>query len=300
MKQEVIENPRLVSLAECERKISTFMRRGIEATVGIGQQLLKIYTMELYKEKGYETLYKYCTEELQFDPRSVGRMMGIADSAKIFKDHGIELPANESQVAELTRLEPDQQPLVWERVQQLALADERSITAQLVRDAVDYRLRELEQAAPATKPNRSAKNALEEPDLDLGSNVSGQAPAASSGPAEPPPRITLTEEGEAALERIRRLCGEGVADAIEHLRVLISERELKLWAEQDNPQDLTHYVMNERWTVSKTIGFINQIVNERTPVGRLITMAMANKGHFEAELEGGIKITVDQLARAAA
>jgi hypothetical protein len=291
------ENTRLTLLEDCERKITTALRRGIEATVSIGQQLGKINQMELYTEKGYTSLHQYCWDCYGFDPRSVSRFIGISTSAKVLKDAGMELPLYESHVAELAELEPPDQVLVWDRVVKSAEKREEPITIDRVREAVEWRQKELEELAGPT-PARAAggsTSSLEEPDLDLGSDLSGATSEPSSGQPETPTRITLTEDGERDLERIRRLCGDSVADSIEYLHLQMSERELHLWAQEDDPNALVHYIFNLLWSVPKAIGFVRQAVTERTNVGRLLTLARANNGHFEAQMEGS-KITVETLA----
>jgi hypothetical protein len=301
MKQALVtqeENTRLTLLEDCERKISTALRRGIEATVAIGQQLIKIDEMELYLERGYRTLNEYCYDCHSLDSKTVHRFMGIADSAKVLKDAGMELPVYESHVAELAVLEPEDRALVWSRVIKSAEKRDEPITVDLVREAVGFRRKELEaqQAAPATKATGSARISLEEPDLDLGSDLSEPTAERSKGQPEAPVprRITLTEDGERDLEHIRRLCGQVVADGIEYLRIPMTERELHLWAQEDDPNALTYYISELRWSVPKALGFVHQTVTERTNVGRLLTLARANKGHFEAEMEGA-KITVETL-----
>jgi hypothetical protein len=301
MKQALVtqqeDNTRLTLLEDCERKITSALRRGIEATVSIGQQLSKIDQMELYTERGYRTLNEYCWDCHSLDPRSVGRFMGISTSAKVLKDAGMELPLYESHVAELAELEPADQVLVWDRVVKSAEKRDEPITIDRVREAVRWRQKELEEQAepPTTKATGSARSSLEEPDLDLGSDLSEETSERSSGQPEAPTRITLTEDGEKDLERIRRLCGDPVADSIEYLHLQMSERELHLWAQQDDPHALVHYIFNLLWSVPKAIGFVRQAVTERTNVGRLLTLARANGGHFEAEMEGS-KITVETLA----
>jgi hypothetical protein len=299
MKQAIVtqaENTRLTLLEDCERKIGAALRRGIEATISIGQQLDKINEMELYTEKGYTGLNQYCWDCHGLDARNVSRFMDIADSAKVLKDAGLELPIYESHVAELAQLEPADQALVWERVVKSAARLEEPVTTQRVREAIEFRLTELKDAqAPATKPAGSAKSSLEEPDLDLGSDVGGSQSAPSTGQPERRSRITLTEDGEKALERIRRLCGKMVAEGIEYQRIPMSERELTMWAKEDEPDTLTHYISDLRWSVAKALGFVKQTITERTNVGRLLTLARANGGHFQAEMEGS-KITVETLA----
>jgi hypothetical protein len=306
MKQALViqeENTRLTLLEDCERKIASALRRGIEATVSIGQQLNKIDEMELYTEKGYTTLNEYCFDCHNLDPRSVSRFMGIAESAKALKDAGMELPIYESHVAELAQLDPADRPLVWERIVKSAAKRDEPITTQLVREAVEFRGKELkaqqaaQQAPPATKATGSARISLEEPDLDLGSDLSEETSERSSGQPEAPAprRITLTEDGERDLERIRRLCGDKVADSIEYLHLQMSERELHLWAQEPDPNTLVHYIFDLLWSVPRALGFVRQTITERTNIGRLIILARANGGQFQAEMDR-TKITVETLA----
>jgi hypothetical protein len=272
------ENTRRVMLEDCERKILGFKRRGIEATIGIGLQLGKINELELYREKDYDNLAAYCAEELQLEARSVSRILAIANSAQVFKAHNKELPINESHLAELGRLEAEQQPLVWERVNQYAGKNEMVITTALVREVVSDWQEEHKPAA--TTPKDGARSALEEPDLDLGSNLSGEEAERSERP-----RINLSEDGERALERIRRTCGDAVADSIEYLSLEIPEKELIQWNEEDHPERLIHCIMNLGYSVSKAKSFVDQTISGSTPARRLVLLAQANGGQYKTELE---------------
>jgi hypothetical protein len=284
---------RLVLLEECERKIHTHLRRGLDATVGLGQELAKIKKLELFLERCGD-FHKYCAEYHGWDPRTVGRFIAVADSVKLLRDQGLELPGNETQVSELARLEPEHQAEVWKLVRDIAEKHECAITADLVHDVVeDYEAKIIRPKA-ATVAKQSPSRALDGSDLQVGPDLSGDAHDASAGPLEPPARIQLSEQGERDLVRIRRLCGDVVADAIEYLRLEMSERELRQWAAQEDPEVLTHYILDLRWSLAKALGFVNQTITDRTPVGRLITMAMANNGHFEVEMQE-VKITVNRL-----
>ena len=296
VKEQPEENTRLTLLEDCERKITTHLRRGIEATVGIGQQLIKINEMELYLERGYKTLNEYCFDCHSLDGKTVSRFMGIADSARVLKDHGLELPIYESHVAELAVLEPADRVLVWGRVIQSSEKRDEPVTVDRVREAVEWRKRELKEQAPppTTRPSGGSKSSLEEPDLDLGSDLSNGESERSSAQPEPPTRITLTEDGERDLERIRRLCGDAVGNSIEYLHLQITEKELHLWAQEDDPDRLTYYIMDLRWSVAKALGVAHESVTERTNVGRLLIFARANGGHFETQMEGS-KIIVETL-----
>jgi hypothetical protein len=278
------ENTRRVMLEDCERKIMGFKRRGIDATIGIGLQLGKINELELYKEKDYDNLAAYCAEELQLEARSVTRILAIANSAQVFKAHDKELPINESHLAELGRVEAEQQPLVWERVNQYAGKNEMVITTALVREVVSDWQEEHKQPTAATKPKDGARSALEDPDLDLGSNLSDEQAKPSGGPLERP-RINLSEDGEKALERIRRTCGDAVADSIEYLSLEIPEKELIQWNEEDHPERLIHCIMNLGYSVSKAKSFVDQTISGSTPARRLVLLAQVNGGQYKTELE---------------
>ena len=274
------DNSRLLVLEECEKKIGNYFRRGLEATVGIGQQLRKINDLELYLERGCRSINEYAQDCHGLNAQATTRFIGISQSAELFKSKGIELPANETQLAELARLEPDRQLETWELVKKAAEVREETVTAANVRTAVDNA--KVVKLAPSPQP--APRKSLEEPDLDLGSLAPDSEQNGSTGRIEVP-RISLSEDGEEALERIRRTCGEVVAEAIEGHRIQISERELILWANQEDPNLLTHYVAERGWSVSKAIGFETQNVTENTKLSKLFILAIANGGHFEVDME---------------
>jgi len=290
MKQAIVtqdENIRLTELEDCEHKIVTALRRGLEASVQIGLQLRKINEKELYLERGYKNFQQYCSDYQRLDHSTAYRLMGISQSVQVLKEAGLPLPDNESQVAELARLELDKQPEAWKRIVDAAEAREEPVTRELVRFTVQQAVAEDGAAKPTTVPKASAKSSLEEPDLDLGSNVSADEPKRSKGStgAPPPQRISLSEDGEKALDRIRRTCGDVVADAIEYKRLEITERDLIRWNEQEDPARLVHCVCDLRYTVPKAIEFIDQTISGSTPVRRLVLLAQANGGQYKAEFE---------------
>lgn len=284
-------NDRLLLLEECEKKIGNYFRRGLEATVGIGQQLRKINDLELYLERGCRSINEYAFDAHGIDPRNVARFIGISQSAELFKSKGIDLPANETQLVELGRLEPEQQIQTWEVARKAAEEREENVTAAILRQAVENAKRAL--PPPATSPKAASRKSLDEPDLDLGSLTQPEEQNGSKGRIEVP-RISLSEDGEEALEKIRRTCGDIVANAIENYTLQISERELRLWADQQDPDLLTHYIMHKGWSVSKAIGFENQTITENTKLSSLVLLAQANGGHYEADMEA-FTVAVDMV-----
>ena len=297
MKKELLkeENTRLLQLEECEHKIGNYFRRGLEATYGIGRELKKISDLELYLERGSRSLNEYAWDYHNLESRSVSRFLSVADTVMLLKDHGLELPSNESQVLELARIDPEQQPLVWERVLKAAEVREEQVTAFTVRKAVDLVVDNVRQLPPPAKtPAKGVRTPLDEEEQEPGPDLSAEQENGSQGRLELPSRISLTERGEAALERIRRLCGNQTADAIAELRLQISERELITWADHEDPAKLGRYITNLGFTVAKAIGFEAVTVTEKTTVYKLLQLAQANQGHYETETEGA-KITVELL-----
>lgn len=280
------EDSRQILLEDCERKILQGFRRGMEASLSIGQELKKINELSLWEIKGCSSFNQYCIETFGMDPRSVSRLLISVEIAKNLKDHGVELPVNESQLLELGRLEPARQVVVWKQCQAVAEAQEGAVTGEIVRRAV-----ELDQKEPPRSPNGGVRTALDEPDLDLSSIPSDSKPERSKRPTESS-RISLSEDGEADLERIRRSCGDIVADAIERKRLTLSERELEHWAHHPDPGSLKHYIVDLGWSVSKAIGFETQVIDDRTPIAKLRALTYAHGGNFEVEVDS-LKITLE-------
>lgn len=273
------DTTRLTLLEECEHKIGQALRRGLDATCVIGRELRKIDDLELWKEPGYKSFGLYVSDRLQFEARSVARFLDISRTTDRLKAAGLPLPENETQVAELARLDEELQSVVWERVRKAAEIREEPITVYTIRTAIEKETAQPPPPLPAARPG--VRTPLDEPEAELGLSTPASGNDGSKGATALPERISLSEDGEAALERIRRFCGDPVAEAIEHFRLQISERELLLWSQQDDPQTLAHYIVNLRWTVAKAIGFESQTVTERTPLGKLFALARAHQGRYE-------------------
>jgi|SRR5215469_4190152 len=282
------DNTRLLALEECEHKIGNHLRRGLDATVGIGRELDKINSQELYRERGSKSLNEYCLEAHGFEPRAVSRFLAVADTVALLKERGLDIPGNESQVLALAQVEPEQQPIIWDRVQRAAEIREEPITTFFIQKAIDNA-----REVPATVATRGVKTSLDDPEEETKSNLPAAQQNGSTGRLELPSRISLSERGEAALESIRRHCGDAIAEAIEGLRLQVSERELITWADHESPAKLGQLV-NRGFTVAKAIGFLATAVTEKTTVYKLLQLARANEGHYEAEAEGA-RITVELL-----
>lgn len=116
-----------------------------------------------------------------------------------------------------------------------------------------------------------------------------------------PTRILLSEQGEKALDRIRRQCGDSVADAIDNGTIKISENHLIRWAEEDNEsvRSLAYYVIDMRWNFPRALAFDKQEVNNRTTVEELSLFAAARGGKTWTHYNN-FKITIELQGQAAA
>lgn len=274
------DDSRLVFLEQQEKHIVFHCRRGLEASYAIANALRIIIGQELFSERGYDNFIDYASACLPFDSRTANRLLDVADTIDLLKEAGLALPANESQIAELARLNKDVQARAWEQIQNAAEQAETPITVRVVRTAVDL----LGQSAPK-EPPKEPKTPADELEAEL----PGRGTDGKSKPLPAPPkRIMLSETGEAALERIGRLCGKEASSAIEELRVPISERELTKWAQQDNEmvKSLGHYVLDQRWSVAKALAFEERAITPFTPLGNLLALARAHQGRYLVEFEG--------------
>lgn len=273
------ENSRLILLEDYERKIYQGFRRGLEASLFIGEQLKKINEANLHEERGFETFNEYCLKTFGIEPKTVSRLLTSVEIAKNLKDNGADLPANESQLLELGRLEPARQVVVWERCKTAAEAQEGPVTVDIVRTAV-----QLAQQEDAKGLANGVRTSLDEPDLDLSGLTPDSKPERSKRPVERS-RVSLSEDGEADLERIRRVCGDLAANAIENKTIEMSERELNQWAHHPDPASLRRYIIDLRWSVAKAIGFETQTIDDRTPISKLRELTYAHGGSFEVEVD---------------
>jgi hypothetical protein len=101
-----------------------------------------------------------------------------------------------------------------------------------------------------------------------------------------PKRISLSETGEAALERIRRHAGDGIANALEDMTVSISERDLRKWAEEEPwmIKKLGYYLVHQRWSLSQALKYEAQAISAQTTVEQLIIMAKFSQTPGELDI----------------
>lgn len=246
---------RYLLLTECEKKIASACRRGVECSREIGEQLRKIAELELWREKGSTSMTDYVEHELPMDKSSASRLMLFSRVADVFDSHQLSLPEYESQAVVLGKLKEDQLIEVWQRVKTACDRRGEPITVFAVRQAViDQREQE-----PGVEVE------LKETATD------GQRPTT---------RIRLNEKGEKALERVSRLCGAEIGAAIENGTVRVPQADLEAWAEQDDQtvKNLGFYVIDQRWSVNQSLKYENRAITGATAIDDLILLCRARGG----------------------
>jgi hypothetical protein len=293
---------RLVALEECEQKILSAYRRGLEATCDMAKQFRRIQQYELYKERGCGSFEEYAVKHLRADLRSVNRTLEVAEVIEVLRRANLPMPANETQAAELSRLGADHQAEVWQRLLKAEEVHELPLTAAAVKKAVDL-AREIIEAQAERQDVLSPKGVQTALDMESadGAGTPKKMTAIDSQPKVPERAVRYDESGEAALERISRLCGAAVGKAIESGNLPMTQRELIKWAEEGDEmvERLAHYVNDLRWKVDKAIQFEMAGLDEATTLTKVREMALARGGRMSFTL-ADIKVVVEHLATAAA
>jgi hypothetical protein len=257
---------RFLALQECEEKMRTGFRRGVEASRLIGEQLRKIDEQELWSDAGCMSFTDYIKNRLPMDPRSARRLMIFSRIADIFEERQLALPEYESQAVPLGKLADDTLVEVWQRVQTACHRRGEPITVFAVQQAVED---QVEQGDGIT--------------IDLDTNSSSVVSTATTL-ATPVQRAMdrprFTERGEEALEKISRLCPAEVTQAIEHRTIPISLDDLITWADQDDNtiKTLAYYWADERWSIPKAIRFENRAINGTTDINAMVLLCRARGG----------------------
>jgi hypothetical protein len=251
-------------LEDCENKIKSAFRRGLLATCEIAKELHKIYSEELYKVKTQD-FTEYVTISLNINIVTYRRIIAVSQTVAQLRDAGLELPANESQVAELARLDAPMRAKVWNDLVIRAEKLEKALTLEDIKHAVEL--------AESQTPKREVEVEME--DKDNGS----EPPTKKKSPIQEGV-LVLTEKGEAALNRIRKICGTEIAQAIQMGIKAMTEREIKNWAEYDDEmmRQLVYYIIDQNWPLTKAVGFINKEVDDSTDVHDLILIASSRGG----------------------
>ena len=97
------------------------IERGMATFIEVGSALAAIRDAKLYRAD-YPTFEEYCRERWGMSKTHANRLVASAEVAALVAPMGV-IPPTERQVRPLTRLSPDEQPVAWERAQEIA-ADE--------------------------------------------------------------------------------------------------------------------------------------------------------------------------------
>jgi hypothetical protein len=277
--QPVLTKTRIEQLEQLESIISEAFRRGLTATREIGKAFARIKDENLYGAVGIETWTKYLENRWGSSLTTVDDIIAAARMAEFLEEAGLPLPprTNQSQLLVLAKLaEPAQRIEAWREIVDLSERTNVPLSIKVVKKAVDLAVKQIQRTSGVH--------------VDLDTDKATEASAPAPTPAgrsitvrakgEAVDRIQLNEEGEAALERIERLCGKATAEAIESGQFKISDHNLIRWAEQsDNMvRILYHYLFWERWSLKKALDFEEKLIDEETSLRQLLALARASEG----------------------
>ena len=219
------------------------------------------------------------------DIRTYRRIVAVSQTVAQLQDAGLALPANQTQAEELSRLDPGLRAKIWNSLVIQAETEDKALTTEDIRRAVDLVEKQVPQAARPAQVTAGI-----EVDMD---QENGSQPPPAKPQAQEEGQLVLTEKGEAALSRIKKICGAQIAKAIEDGTIAMTERDIRNWAEYDDAmmRTLVYYIVN-RWTLSKAVAFEAREIQESTDVRDLITIASARGGSARVNF-GKAKISVD-------
>jgi hypothetical protein len=234
-----------MQLARTDRplaELETVIERGLGTFVEVGLALLEIREARLYREQGYERFEDYCQQRWSFTYRRSHQLIEAASVvASLGMNNCSDLPANEAQARELTRLKnPEAQAEVWQEVE--AESGIEHVTAQRVREAVDRRLG-ITPSVPNEEP-KPADHKMTYQGKEYGWDPPDPERTTVGDLLEdgwiPPPPARLTDEQRAyfaigKLSAFRHLDPSVVAETAEAsgLDITVSEqRKLAVWIER--------------------------------------------------------------------
>ena len=283
---------RAAALEECENKIRAAFRRGLQATCDIAKEMGKIKREELYLGKTSDFI-EYVTDYLGIPLTSFRRIVAVSQTVAQLQEAGLKLPANQAQAEELSKLEVSMRPQVWNNLVLEAERLEKILTPEDVRRAVEASERQAPKAQPQIQ-DQGIEIAMDSSENGDSPRKSAQADAQDAQDAQ----LILTEKGEAALQRIRWICGAEIADAILDGTRVLSERELRNWAEYDDAmmRSLVYFV-NQNWPLAKAVAFLSKPVEGSTDVDDLLLYAGSRGGSAIINYNDRARIIIELVAK---
>lgn len=127
----------LATLGDLESKIEV----GLKTFFEIGLCLIEIRDRKLYKEQGYSRFNDYCKIRWGWNDSRARQLIGAVKTVTIVTHSGLTPPKTESQVRELTPLIKINEQEAIETWQELQEEHGENITAEIIRDAVQEKLK---------------------------------------------------------------------------------------------------------------------------------------------------------------
>lgn len=128
-----------ISNEERLKQLETIIDVNLKAFYEVGLALKEVRDRELYQLQGFVTFEDYCVQRWDMHRAHAYRLIDSSVVMINLSPIGDKvLPTNESQVRPLTKLPPEQQQQVWEKVVESApvVEDKPKITAKLVEEIV--------------------------------------------------------------------------------------------------------------------------------------------------------------------
>lgn len=260
------------------------------ATCEIAKELHKIFKDDLYTDITGD-FNEYVTDYLRIDLRTYRRIIAVSQTVAQLQEAGLELPANETQAAELARLDAPLRARIWNDLIIQAEKEDKTLTVDDVRRAVEI----AERLVP--EPKASAPTV----EVDMEENNGSEPPAAKKKVPAQEAELVLTEKGEAALTRIRKVCGDPIADAIEEGTKAMTEREIRNWAEYDDEmmRQLLYFIFDLHYPLAKAVNFLTKGIDGSTEVQDLVLIAYSRGGTARINYDNKANIIIELQAKPA-
>jgi hypothetical protein len=283
MSNVITQKTRHEQLADAERRIQQASRDTVDSIRIIGHELTRIEEEQLFEVMGRNDFQEYVEVHLRLDYRMARAWMRASEALTILDQQKLQLPYNQSQVLELSKLtKPEILVGVWQKILDFCDRENRQLTFDMVRTAVEAQRKKAHQFQ--TRARKKAPEPVKKGiDIDL-SDVNG---------AEEIKKSPWSEAGEKALNRIRRLCGDDIADAVNEGNPKVPEKDLIKWAEQEaeSVKALAYWIVIKGWTLRKALSY-DESIDAETSVAKLIDLARSRGGRVNVQFEDA-KITIE-------
>lgn len=171
------------------RKLESKIQKGMQTFFEVGAALKDIRDKKLYRTD-HATFESYCETRWEFSKTHANRQVAAAQLIEDLTPIGVILPSNESQCRPLTKLLDADQQEAWQTVLDRAPQrpdGTREITAKLVTEVVDEKLRQhdAQTTAVSISPDAELAEAVPEP-ADAELSAADDEPTETSQSETPP------------------------------------------------------------------------------------------------------------------